>query len=341
MKRPLTIIGGGLSGLALANGLRLADVPVKVMEAGHYPRHRVCGEFMAGLAEETVNALGLESCFRDALYHHSTQWFRSGKPVRNYELPSPAPGISRHTLDARMAGQLRQRGGKLIEGARHDLGPAEGVIFTCGRVPSKRGLYGLKGHWSGIPEAGTCADLELHLGQGAYVGISGVEEGYTNVCGLFHEIARGEFAKPVDRFLATLENAGLAYLAQRLKKAEFREGSFCSVSGLSYRRLSGQRTGSIGDSYQLMPPFTGNGMTIALESARQVLPLAIAYAEGAIDWTTFQQKTPYLLRKSFHRRYWVAGLLHPFVLKPALQPLLCTLARTNLLPFNSVYALTH
>jgi len=43
--RPITIVGGGLAGLMLGNGLRQQGIPVTVWEAGHYPRHRVCGLF--------------------------------------------------------------------------------------------------------------------------------------------------------------------------------------------------------------------------------------------------------------------------------------------------------
>ena len=48
MVKPITIVGGGLAGLTLGIGLRQCGVAVTVHEAGHYPRHRVCGEFISG-----------------------------------------------------------------------------------------------------------------------------------------------------------------------------------------------------------------------------------------------------------------------------------------------------
>ena len=45
--RAVTIIGGGLAGLTLGIGLRQRGVPVTISEAGDYPRHRVCGEFIS------------------------------------------------------------------------------------------------------------------------------------------------------------------------------------------------------------------------------------------------------------------------------------------------------
>ena len=57
--KPITIIGGGLAGLTLGIGLRQLGVPVTIWEAGRYPRHRVCGEFISGRGLETLLRLGL------------------------------------------------------------------------------------------------------------------------------------------------------------------------------------------------------------------------------------------------------------------------------------------
>src|SRR5882724_2878130 len=56
--RSIEIVGGGLAGLALGIGLRRHGVPVIIWEAGHYPRHRVCGEFISGRGQETLVRLG-------------------------------------------------------------------------------------------------------------------------------------------------------------------------------------------------------------------------------------------------------------------------------------------
>jgi len=47
--KSITIVGGGLAGLTLGIGLRQRGVPAALWEAGHYPRHRVCGVFICGL----------------------------------------------------------------------------------------------------------------------------------------------------------------------------------------------------------------------------------------------------------------------------------------------------
>src|SRR5437762_6892219 len=101
--KEITIIGGGLGGLWLGLRLRERNVPVTILEAGEYPRHRVCGEFIAGLDAITIGRLGLEPVLADALRHREVAWFIGARPARIQELPSPALGISRHALDARLA----------------------------------------------------------------------------------------------------------------------------------------------------------------------------------------------------------------------------------------------
>jgi flavin-dependent dehydrogenase len=339
MKRPLTIIGGGLAGLGLANGLRLAGVPVELHEAGRYPRHRVCGEFLTGLNDVTIRQLGIEGCFADAVIHRQTAWFRAGRQIARFQLPEPALGISRHALDARMAASLRERGGILNEGSAVAPAPdREGTILATGRVAGKYGWFGMKGHWQGIT---TAADLELHLGARGYLGLSLVEDGFVNVCGLFDRLAAGEFPTPLERFFATLREHRLGYLADRLAAGTFRDGSLRSVSNLVYASSRPAPAAAIGDHHGLIPPFTGNGMTIALEGAASVLPHAIRFSEGHSTWQQFKEACRLTLVTRFGGRRRHARLLHPWLLHPVLQLLPVMGARLRLLPFRRLYHLTH
>ena len=64
--KEIHIVGGGLAGLSLAIALRTRGIPVTVMEAGTYPRHRVCGEFISGVSAATLDFLQIRDVFADA-----------------------------------------------------------------------------------------------------------------------------------------------------------------------------------------------------------------------------------------------------------------------------------
>src|ERR1700677_952510 len=96
----ITIIGGGLAGLTLGIGLRRRGVPVTVREAGSYPRHRVCGEFISGRGQAALTRLGLRDRLMEAgtIPARTTAFFsaRAASPIR--ELAEPAWSLSRYAL---------------------------------------------------------------------------------------------------------------------------------------------------------------------------------------------------------------------------------------------------
>src|SRR2546427_12926265 len=95
--KPITIVGGGLAGLTLGIGLRQRGIPVTIWEAGHYPRHRVCGEFIVGRGQDVLARLGLSKVFfqTGAITARTAAFFlgRTRCPVRT--LTPPALCLSR------------------------------------------------------------------------------------------------------------------------------------------------------------------------------------------------------------------------------------------------------
>ena len=71
-RKPILIVGGGLAGLTLGIALRREGVEVTLLEAGHYPRHRVCGEFLSGRGPSILKELGLEKKLAEASSREAT-----------------------------------------------------------------------------------------------------------------------------------------------------------------------------------------------------------------------------------------------------------------------------
>src|SRR5512147_2628472 len=103
--KSITIVGGGLAGLTLGIGLRCRDVPVAVWEAGGYPRHRVCGEFISGRGLESLSRLDLRPAIlkAGAVPARTVAFFSRRTSSRALALPSPALCVSRYVLDQALA----------------------------------------------------------------------------------------------------------------------------------------------------------------------------------------------------------------------------------------------
>lgn len=337
--RPLEIVGGGLAGLSLGLALRRAGAPVTLCEAGQYPRHRVCGEFIAGLGATTIERLGLEEILAPARRHRSLAWvFGNGPTQRRQRLPEPALALSRHRLDASLAAAFAGAGGVLVTGTRVvDTVPREGRLFCTGRRRTNSGWMGLKFHVRGVSLA---ADLELHLGDQGYVGLTPVEDDRVNVCGLF---ARQRLcAKGPNLLLGYLQGAGLTALARRLGDAVIDPSSCCAVAGVAPDAALTDATGTVlGDAAGMPPPFTGNGMAMALQAAEYALPHLLAYARNEMPWADATAKIHLELAHRFNRRLRPAARLHPWLFLPARQRWLRRLAPLGLPPLRPLYALLH
>ena len=183
-----------MAGLTLGIGLRQRDVPVTVWEAGRYPRHRVCGEFINGRGVESFKRLGLLDLLKQTgMVVAKTTAFHGGKISSGIKtLPASALCISRWSLDATLAAEFRRLGGDLREQERWRAGGTdEFVVHASGRraQPVENGWrwLGVKAHARNVSLQ---ADLEMFLNRDSYVGVSRLPDGAVNVCGLFRRCTK-------------------------------------------------------------------------------------------------------------------------------------------------------
>lgn len=338
--KPVEIIGAGLAGLALANALQRDGVPVTLYEAGALPRHRVCGEFICGKGADALKSLGLGEALAGAAFHRSTSWTIRGRKALSQNLPATAVGLSRFALDQRLAETFVGVGGKLhLRTRKRITQPTTGTVRCNGRQATRSDWIGLKLHCSGLK---TTADLELHLGHQGYVGLSRIEADRVNVCGLFKQRPKLTAKRP-DWLCCYLDQCGLGPVAERLRAAAIISNSHCGVAGVEFARIPATNDGHLylGDAYSVIPPFTGNGMSIALESAYLAYPHLLDYAYSARDWPTTVYQINRAQHKAFNQRLRAARWLHPWIYSTRRQRVLGGVARSGLLPFSLLYSLTH
>jgi len=344
MIRSVEIIGGGLAGLSLGLALQKRGVSTAIFEAGDYPRHRVCGEFIAGLHAPTIETLGLRDILTDAKPLSEVAWFSRDTLIRRQRLLQPALALSRWELDQRLANAFRDAGGKLETRRRiEDSTTPEGRVFATGRTRQPSPWLGLKIHARGLEPRG---ELEFHLGRNAYVGLSAVENGWINICGLF----RRRTGLNVDResaLVAYLRAAELDDLAQRLESAEIDPASYSAVAGFGFSRTTPSSTVDapgrieLGDCFAMIPPYTGNGMALAFQTAECALAPLCAWARGERAWAETVEITMKAIHRRVDRRLAVADSLHGFMLEPFSQKLFQLAHRSGLLPFRRLAALVH
>ena len=330
----ITIIGGGLAGLTLGIGLRQRDVPVIIHEAGNYPRHRVCGEFISGRGQATLERLKLHELLEQAgaVHAQTAAFFSETKSTAPRSLPASAICLSRFTLDAALAKRFREFGGELRAGTRS---PAEdfdeGVVRATGRraQAEKNGSrwFGLKIHARNVT---LDADLEMHVSARGYVGLCKINDGEVNVCGLFRKYAEenGESKK----WRELLRGQPGSPLRKRLAGAEFIENSFCAVAGISLRPKQAAFCAEIciGDAITMIPPVTGNGMSMAFESAELAIEPLAAWSRNKLTWNEARQTIARDCDAIFARRLAWAKWLQRIILTPALQnPLIAFAARNG------------
>jgi 2-polyprenyl-6-methoxyphenol hydroxylase-like FAD-dependent oxidoreductase len=323
--KSIAIIGGGLAGLTLGIGLRQRGVPVTIWEAGKYPRHRVCGEFISGNGQAVLERLGLLARFEQAgAVHARTVMFvcrANRSPVR--QLATPALCLSRHAMDALLAETFQQLGGELLVNTRWTSGEnREGMVQAAGRrtqsAEKNPRWFGVKAHVSRSSPVNLEADLEMHLSPDGYIGVNRINGGEVNVCGLFRvrQGNRQPGSKP-----DWLRGESGSLLRERLGAAEFEPDSFCSVAGLQLKpqRAAAKKECCIGDTLTMTPPVTGNGMSMAFESAEMAAEPLAAYSQGRLNWPQAQQQIARRCDAAFSRRLAWARFLQWMMISSALQ----------------------
>ncbi len=330
--KEIRIVGGGLAGLSLGIALQKRGVSTKVIEAGSYPRHKVCGEFISGVSSSTLEALEIAPLFSDAIRHRKVQWRLGERVFREDRLPQDALGISRYALDNRLAREFENAGGRLEtnqRAGREENG--EGTIWAAGRVAEPSKWIGLKAHFEDLS---LDSDLELRLGRGAYVGASKIEDGKVNVCGLFRKRIGIETSRTT-ALSSYVRIAGLEGFADRLESSSMNPQSASGVAALAFAKIvDASNRIQIGDAFGVMPPFTGNGMSLAFESAYVAAPFIEEYAKEKRDWQETVKAVQTSLAKTFAAKLGASRFLHPWIHSQWGQNAFYLLSKARLVPFK-------
>ena len=315
MQDEVLILGGGVAGCAASIALARKGRSVRLIEREPTPRHKVCGEFLSGEALEDLHALGIDVASLGAVPINFVR-LAAARRAATAPLPFPAKSLTRKALDTALIAAAIAAGVHVERGRSvRSLGRATGNLWqatldddTKYEAPTAflaTGKHDLRGHgrpkdlqqWVGFKmyyrlSAAQTADLadasELTLYSGGYGGIQPVEDGVTNFCCV---VQRRYFASAGLRWeglLAKMQQ-DCPHLAMRLDGAEPLLDKPITITHIPYgylRRATEDGLYCIGDQAAVIPSFTGDGISIALHTARRAAAAYLA-AEPA---SVFQPK---------------------------------------------------
>jgi flavin-dependent dehydrogenase len=278
------ILGGGVSGLCAARRLVERGIQPLLIEAGSYPAHKVCGEFISPSGVALLNKWNIHPIsISQARLHTSSH-------TLNFNFPTPAGALSHFTLDTQLAQQIVQQGAVLLTQTKVlELTPASSLekshrlqlssgetvfakhlLVATGRLPGfghqpvHARYRGFKAHFAGIKLNAT---LEMFSFPGAYLGIAPVENGWCNLACLAR-VEKAQQASSPQHFMQQLI-AAHPFLSQLLATGHnlFNHWMEAHVPKFGLRAPPPwPRTYWIGDAMGTIPPASGNGISLALAS---------------------------------------------------------------------------
>jgi flavin-dependent dehydrogenase len=299
------ILGGGVAGCAASIELARNGRSVTLIEREPTPRHKVCGEFLSGEALEDLHALGIDVASLGAVPINYVR-LAASRRAAEAPLPFPAASLTRKALDTALiadaiAAGVRVERGRSVQSLSRtnaNLWQAtldDGTVYEAPTAFLATGKHDLRGHgrpkdphqWVGFKmyyrlTAAQTAQLanasELTLYAGGYGGIQPVEDGITNFCCV---VKRKYFAHTGLRWdaLLTKMQQDCPHLAMRLDGAEPLLDKPITITHIPYgylRRATADGLYCIGDQAAVIPSFTGDGISIALNTARRATAAYLA-----------------------------------------------------------------
>jgi len=297
------VIGGGPAGSMLAIRLAAAGRRVVLLEKEREAQDKVCGEFLSREAVAYLQQAGVEPRELGACAIARVRLTSGGRTVAG-RLPFTALSLSRRVLDEALLRRaleagcevrrgafaerleqkadswaMRMRDGRTIEAAtvflasgKHDLNAWER------RGCAQEDLIGFKMHWRLTPGQTKAARdvMELFLFRGGYGGLALVEDEIANLCLV---VRRNRLRKlGAWRELRQAICDELPFLRERLDGATACWSKPLAISPIPYGFIARRADGlwRVGDQAAVIPSFTGDGMSIALHSARLAAEMYMA-----------------------------------------------------------------
>jgi flavin-dependent dehydrogenase len=289
----LAVIGGGPAGTSAAITAAQLGFRALLLDAGSFPRHKVCGEFISGEAFSILESL----LCSDALFANVPNVCKARIFVDDHvaalAVSPPASSVSRYELDLALwqkaidAGvgtcertavrDVLQEGEFFTVITENDKVKARAVIDASGRWSKLRRVRPASGnHWIGLKghfyEAGGSDSCDLYFFRGGYCGIQPLANGRVNAAAM----VRPDVARSLAGVFS--QNSELNARSRNWRAAS----ETVSTAPLFFAapRTNDRGMALAGDAAAFIDPFAGDGISIALHSGRMATLALSQYVRG-------------------------------------------------------------
>lgn len=332
MKNPdfnadVIIIGGGLAGLTGAIHLSKTGFRVIVIEKNSYPKHKVCGEYISNEVLPYFKWLDLDienlhPTHIDSLHFSS----ESGKSLKT-KLPLGGFGVSRYTLDHALYLKAVSQKCTVLEDQVNEVvfnNDFFTVHLSSGKIltsPVVLGAFGKRSNldlkmgrdffhkkspWLAVKShyKGDFPDdvVGLHNFKGGYCGVSKVENNVLNICYLTNFEAFKKFKNIEDFQEKTVERN--PHLKDILQNSEAIFEKPLTISQISFEKKNNVENHILmtGDTAGLIHPLCGNGMAMAIHSAKLASECISDFMNQKISREEMEKQYQTLWNANFKKR---------------------------------------
>ncbi len=293
------VIGGGPAGSATALHLARAGVSVLLIERDAFPKQKCCGEGIMPHGVKQIEELGLIDAVRDAqAVPFEGITYRHGEHEVSGCFPGGEKGIGirRLRLDVLFHQAILDQAGVRVVRARMDHLQVDehSAVVTCGdqsfrgqivvgadglnsQVRKQLGLearragrnrYGGNFHLE-LPESRSQYDkVEVHLSQGCEIYLTPVAPRELCVAVLCEKAQAKSLAGDRLGGLRRLAEACPSFPRELVHARTISDGFFCGPLRQTVPEVVADRTALVGDAAGFLDPITGEGLSVALVSAK-------------------------------------------------------------------------
>ena len=342
----IAMVGGGLAGLSCAIQLAKSGHAVVLFEKESYPFHKVCGEYVSLESWSFLQQLGLP--LQDMQLPVIDTLFLTAPNGKSFtaKLPLGGFGISRHRLDHQLALLARENGVHLLEetkveevsfdqqftvrfasrkteqnsiaakvccaafGKRSNLDVKWKRTFLDHQDKKLDNYVGIKYH---VQTRWPANVIGLHNFKDGYCGISKIEEDTYCLC----YMTKSENLKNCNNDIRLLEEKILSqnpHLKKIFSHSKIMTGFPVAVSQINFQKKEQAENHilMLGDAAGMITPLCGNGMSIALHTAKISAQLIHQFLTGKMERGGMEEQYKQQWAHNFAQRLQTGRLLQKF-----------------------------